>query len=807
VDYSGKNVLETVGDSRSVTNNKKTLLDATGSLYFDGTSDYLRSSLPASYWNLSGDFTIEFWINPIGNSQSGSVYYDIIGTSNNNVYIGSGQTGWVIAWSAQYGLRFGWQNSNTWSIDQSLHSTTPTFNTWAHIAVVRRGSTITGYINGIAGSTPITSSTNFTSSLYSLHIGSGAGHQNFALNGYLQDVRITTIARYTGTFTPPVRTFSATVRDVGHKQWVVNNLSVASGAGNDSLVDTPTNYGTDTGLGGEVRGNYCTLNPLDNNAYSTGGVAWTLSNGNLTATSNTGSLSNSQGFTQRIPRIGKYYAEFTLSNIDIGINGFLWIQVKNYLNTIIGYSAAYSGANGWGSYGYYNGSSGTGTASISNGGVIMIAVDGATGKVWMGQNGTWFNSGNPASGTGQIGTHTFQTTTDELYFSIGARNGSTAQILDINFGQRPFAYTAPSGYKALCTQNLPAPSIVKPNTAFDALTYIGNGSTQTVSGLNFNPDLVWVKRRDGSGQDHVLQDVVRGFTSSTKLASSSQAAENNTGGGVTDPQWGYISATTSTGFTTTVGSGTGDQTNRTSWLYAGWVWDGGNNTVTNTTGTITSQVRSNPSAGFSIVGYTGAGGGTVGHGLNSAPQMMIVRDRNNLNDWVVYHEKVGNTTVLVLNNQNASVAANSTYWNNTSPTSSVFTTGSGSNTGQSGRPYIAYCFTSIPGYSMISSYTGNGAGSTTGQFIYTGFRPRFILIKSNSNTTEWLMMDAARNTANVVNFRLDANSTGIEITANYLDFLSNGFRLVHPSNWMNDNGYSFIYAAFAENPFKYSLAR
>jgi hypothetical protein len=771
VDYTGKNVLETVGDSRSVTSTKKSLLDATGSVYFDGTGDCLSVPLTPNLTLAASDFTLEFWL--YWNSVTGQA--DIISNRNSGsiatgfvIYLGTGYISLAMStdgssWAFNTGTSFGWLSG-----------------TWYHVAMTRNQNNIRFFVDGAQVFT-----TTFSSSIYQnqpIYIGSSNGSN--PLNGYLQDIRITKLARYTGTFTPPVRTFSATVRDVGHKQWVVNNLSVASGAGNDSLIDSPSNYGVDTGLGGEVRGNYCTLNPLWLSSS-----APTLTNGNLDTTATNSSWNNSQG-TFGISS-GKWYWESTMS-------GDMFFQLGVGLREAINNVYSGSDVNSWTYDGRAfkngNGSQPAYGATFAGGDIISVALDMDAGTLTFYKNGV---SQGVAFSSGLAGKTVFP--------QFGCYQAGRSQ--SVNFGQRPFAYPAPSGYKVLCTQNLPAPSIVKPNTAFDALTYIGNGSTQTVSGLNFNPDLVWVKRRDGSGQDHVLQDVVRGFTSSTKLASSSQAAENNTGGGVTDPQWGYISATTSTGFTTTVGSGTGDQTNRTSWSYAGWVWDGGNNTVTNTTGTITSQVRSNPSAGFSIVGYTGAGGGTVGHGLNSAPQMMIVRDRNTLNDWVVYHEKVGNTKVLVLNNQNPAVAANSIYWNNTSPTSSVFTTGSGSNTGQSGRPYIAYCFTSIPGYSMISSYTGNGAGSTTGQFIYTGFRPRFILIKSDSNTTEWLMMDAARNTANVVNFRLDANSTGIEITANYLDFLSNGFRLVHPSNWMNDSGYSFIYAAFAENPFKYSLAR
>lgn len=791
VDYTGKNVLETVGTSKSITSTKKAITDATGSLYFDGTvGNVLQSANNQVLAPGTGDFTLEAW-----------VYFNSAGVDPGIVQIGPNLPGTSTpGYTNSIGLAratTGGYSGNLYIIQNGttyVSSGILTTGTWHHAAVVRQSGVQKVYLNGV-----LVGSVNDTSNYTGTYLFAGCIYgTNYPINGYIQDIRYTKVARYTGTFTPPVRTFSATVRDIGHKQWVVNNLSVASGAGNDSLVDTPTNYGTDTGLGGEVRGNYCTLNPLDNNAYSTGGVAWTLSNGNLTATSNTGSLSNSQGFTQRIPRIGKYYAEFTLSNIDIGINGFLWIQVKNYLNTIIGYSAAYSGANGWGSYGYYNGSSGTGTASISNGGVIMIAVDGATGKVWMGQNGTWFNSGNPASGTGQIGTHTFQTTTDELYFSIGARNGSTAQILDINFGQRPFNYTAPSGYKALCTQNLPTPSIVKPNTAFDTLAYAGNDG-QTISGLNFSPDLVWVKSRSNATYNHQVHDSVRGPTAGM-LSTNSNAAENNTY---------QFTSFNSNGFTTASGNIAG--INNSGNTFVAWAWDAGTSTVTNTAGNVTSQVRANPTAGISIVTYTGSNttNGTVGHGLGVAPSFIILKNRST-DGWFVGHSSLGWLGNLRLEAQATFYNDSSNApWGDTAPTSTVFTVsiGGGGWANASGNNYVAYCFAPISGFSAFGSYTGNG--STDGPFVYTGFKPRWVMIKRSDGAYSWWINDGARNPYNVVGQDLAANEITAESNdAPVQDFLSNGFKLrtsIYPG--FNASGGNYVYAAFAENPFKYSLAR
>lgn len=780
VDYTGKGVLETVGDSRSVTNNKKTLLDATGSVYFDGTNDYLRSSLPASYWNLSGDFTVEFWINPIGNSQSGSVYYDIIGTSNNQAYIGSGQTGWVIAWSAVYGLRFGWQNSNTWSIDQSLHSTTPTFNTWAHIAVVRRGSTITGYINGIAGSTPITSSTNFTSSLYSLHIGSGAGNQNFTVNGYLQDVRITTIARYTGTFTPPIRTFSATVRDVGHKQWVVNNLSVASGAGNDSLVDSPTNYGTDTGLGGEVRGNYCTWNTL---AKGTSGTGLVLSNGNLDG------VTPANGILSVLGTIGvssgKWYWEITPTAEGAQAMPGVSLQSTN-LNTYPGGT----GGQSWSYYGvdgtkYFNNTGSAYGPTFTNNDVIGLALDMDNGTLTYYKNGV------------SLGV-AFTGLTGVMHPSMGDGGTIPAVGWNSNFGQRPFAYTAPSGYKALCTQNLPAPSIVKPNTAFDTLAYAGNDS-QTISGLNFSPDLVWVKSRSNATYNHQVHDSVRGPTAGM-LSTNSNAAENNTY---------QFASFNSNGFTTASGNIAG--INNSGNTFVAWAWDAGTSTVTNTAGNVTSQVRANPTAGISIVTYTGSNttNGTVGHGLGVAPSFIILKNRST-DGWFVGHSSLGWLGNLRLEAQATFYNDSSNApWGDTAPTSTVFTVsiGGGGWANASGNNYVAYCFAPISGFSAFGSYTGNG--STDGPFVYTGFKPRWVMIKRSDGAYSWWINDGARNPYNVVGQDLAANEITAESNdAPVQDFLSNGFKLrtsIYPG--FNASGGNYVYAAFAENPFKYSLAR
>jgi hypothetical protein len=222
-------------------------------------------------------------------------------------------------------------------------------------------------------------------------------------------------------------------------------------------------------------------------------------------------------------------------------------------------------------------------------------------------------------------------------------------------------------------------------------------------------------------------------------------------------------------------------------------------------------VSVNASAGFSVVTYTGTGANaTVGHGLGVAPQLIIVKKRSTTGQWVTYHVSIGNTGIVYLESQSATVTT-SLAWNNTSPTSSVFSVGTGSDINGSAATFVAYCWASIAGFSAFGSYTGNG--STDGTFVYTGFRPKFVMIKSSSNgTTDWLVWDSTRNQYNSTNSFLYPDLSAAEYTGSAadLDFLSNGFKLRNTNTGTassNQSGFVYIYAAWAENPFRNSLAR
>jgi hypothetical protein len=332
-------------------------------------------------------------------------------------------------------------------------------------------------------------------------------------------------------------------------------------------------------------------------------------------------------------------------------------------------------------------------------------------------------------------------------------------------------------------------------TVMAATLYTGNATARTISnsanGVSFQPDLVWIKMRSaGSYLNHHLVDSVRG--DGKVLYSNLTNAEDNLGS--------TAIYTTSTGFGLSAGVGV----NENSQTLVGWQWNAGGTTVTNTSGTISAQVRANTTAGFSVVTFTGTGSAaTVGHGLGVAPQMVIAKTRNAVNDWFVYTQARGATKTLYLNLTNAE-ATTSAVWNNTAPTSTVFTVGTTFST----NTCVAYCFAPVAGYSAFGSYTGNG--STDGPFVYTGFRPRYLLWKNASGANGWEIKDTARDTYNAAIIRLNADSSSSESTlgtGTAVDILSNGFKLRDSTGGTNGSGNTYIYAAFAENPFKYANAR
>ena len=328
-------------------------------------------------------------------------------------------------------------------------------------------------------------------------------------------------------------------------------------------------------------------------------------------------------------------------------------------------------------------------------------------------------------------------------------------------------------------------TIKKPSDYFNTIIYTGDGTTKTITGVGFQPDFVWGKGRNSSSE-HLLIDSIRGATK--KLNSDGTAAE------VTNAT-SFLTGFTSDGYTVDSTSNFNVNTR----TQVNWNWLASNTTASNTDGSITSTVSVNTTSGFSIVSFTGTGStATVGHGLGVTPKMFIVKNRSIVETWRPYHVALGGGQALALNGTNAT-DTDASYWSNTNPTSSVFTVGTNTGTNGSGNSMIAYCFADVQGFSKFGSYTGNG--NADGTFVYTGFKPAFIITKPTGNISSWNMTDVKRSTYNDGSLeRLKANTSDAETSTSNFDILSNGFKLRTTDNDYNPSGGNVIYMAFAEEP-------
>ena len=584
-----------------------------------------------------------------------------------------------------------------------------------------------------------------------------------------------------------------------NNDWTANNISVASGAGNDSLIDTPTNY---TATSGNNGGNYCTLNPLEKASTQA------TSNGNLQLNINQSRPTFATTKSTFGVSSGKFYWEFVKETSSTGglVLSGVWPtdETSPTLTTDLPANiGSYTDLLGFGASNSNNqfrlmpsGTSSSG--SYTEGQVIGIAFDADAGKFYAFVNGSEISGQNISAGTTVFDTVTVGKTYVPFAYNGNGGSGTENVETTFNFGQRAYAFPPggtggpPSGYKSLCTTNLPDPTIADGSTAMDVVLYTGDGnSTQTITGLNFAPDLTWQKIRNQAGA-HALTDSVRGVSAGYLRSESTNAESGSSADGV--------SAFTSDGFTAA------GVFNSSSNNWVTWAWDAGTSTVSNTDGSITSNVRANQSAGFSIVTHTGNGTNpsSVGHGLNSAPVFYITKSRDSSTDWVVSTTVIDGThDFLDLNNTQAAGAFDAGI-----PTSSVFYV-SGSTTNANGDDYVTYCWSPVSQYSSFGVYTGNG--SNDGPFVFTGFRPAWLLIKNTIDGTDndyWVLFDTTRSEHNLTDKTLIANLNNAEGTTTHgIDILSNGFKLRATHTSRNASGDTYIYAAFAEHPFKTARAR
>ena len=456
--------------------------------------------------------------------------------------------------------------------------------------------------------------------------------------------------------------------------------------------------------------------------------------------------------------------------------------------------------------------------SQADGDILGFALDMDNGKFYISKNGTYFNSGNPVNQTNPAKSGLFKRIhpcaapydNKSCYYNFGADdtfNGAiTSQGNTDGNGQGKFKYAPPSGFLALCSKNLPEPTVPEGKKYFDILLYTGNGSTgQSITGLDFAPDWLWLKSRSAES-DQTFCDAVRGRS---KLFYPSSAQQENTSGTNND-----VTSFDSNGFSLGAHDHT-QSTNANGVTIVAWCWDTGTSTVTNNDGSISSQVRANPTAGVSVVSYTGTGSNaTVGHGLGATPVAYFVKRRDNgsgATNWRVYHHNLDNgedpEEFHIKLNSSDQQDGQSNIWNDTKPTSTTFSIGTHASTGSSGGSYMAYVFAPVEGFSAFGGYTGNS--SSNGTYINCGFRPAYIIVKKENGGENWQQRDTKREPFNVTDLRLEANqrnAEGGQTNGDRLDILSNGFKARDSAGQFND-GSRYIYFAWAEHPFKTARGR
>ena len=559
--------------------------------------------------------------------------------------------------------------------------------------------------------------------------------------------------------------------------------------------------------------NFCTWNPL------TSGAQTTFAEGNLKlATVWSADLSGSA--STFFPESGKWYWELRIDGA--GTYPYIGITSQEKVNDTVNGGTFYNIAWHAGGTSQGTGSSlGTITKenipSFADDDIMSFALDCDARKIWVAENNTYADSGDPENGSGENASWTLDVGVSPVILGYNGQGVGTIA----NFGQDDtfagaissagntdgngigvFKYAPPSGFLALCTANLPEPTIGPNSTTqaddhFNTVLYTGGSSGQGITGVGFKPDWTWIKSRSHASS-HVLTDSSRGVTKS--LFSDTTGAESTLSGGVT--------AFGTDGFTL----GTEGTVNTNTRTYVAWNWKANGGTATATISESGNNpaavVQANPTAGFSIVAYTGTqAAGTIAHGLGAVPKMMIFKNRAvDGNGWIVYH--AGNTAApetdfLFLNNTNAT-ADNANRFNDTAPTNSVFTLGADANINDNGVACIGFIFAEVEGYSKFGSYTGNG--NVDGAFVYLGFRPAWILLKCQNDACSWNILDNTRDPINTVLEYILPNSADAAADLVQADFLSNGIKF-RTTNAERNGTRVILYMAFAESPFKYANAR
>jgi len=547
--------------------------------------------------------------------------------------------------------------------------------------------------------------------------------------------------------------------------FTANNFSVSAGVGNDSVEDTPTN-------------NWCVLNPL---TKSNG----TLSNGNLKFEP---SGDNATIWSNFAVNTGKWYWEVIKNSGDMAIhlaqdarfNGFQPYNITTGMGALMYYSSSGTDGNRF----RYNNSDNyafpSGFGDDTNGTVYGFLLDF--------DNNTFKVRRNNNTSTEASFTMPAALTAKPLHIGYSVISTWPSGSFDYRFGQNGFNYTIPTGYKTINSKNLPpnVPSIIRPQKHFDTVIYTGNDSSQSITSLEFQPDLIWFKNRGGTSW-HAWFDSVRGRAKGL--------ASNVTNTEYTSSASNDLVSFDISGFTLGSNQNWGSVNGSSNNIVA-WCWKAGGAAVTNNDGAIASSVSVNTEAGFSIVGFQPTAQGTavtIGHGLGVTPDWIVVKSRGSSANWDVFHSSLGSSKKLYLNSNGDQI--DSGAWGSTDPTSSVFSYNPGN---QHNNNHIAYCWSEVPGYSKFGKYTGNG--SSDGVFIHLGFRARWFMWKIASDDGGWGIIDTARDTFNVSGKQLGPDDNDPEASYTVLDITSTGIKMRNTFGDTNQNNDTHVYMAFAEQP-------
>ncbi len=789
---------------------------------FDGGDDSL-SVADSSDWEFgSGDFCIEAWVNVSENTSTHTIW----STTNLDNY-----GGMFCNVGAAAGLYW---YIGTGSGHITITAPALSAGRWYHVACVRSGTgsneTII-YVDGVSAATGTYTDNSQDAGANGFYVGDWPPN-SWDLNGYVDEVRVSNVERYSGTFTPKGRgepfTADANTKLLIHSDYTgglgadssgnYNNFTATGLVATDQVLDSPTN-------------NFATLNPIANGKelFSATGTV-TFSEGNLKHYNQYGSAY--WPATMELPTTGKWYWE-CYGNTNGGQYG---LQMSGLTRDLAAGSKQYL----WTSSGIeYPKGTVVDSATYVSGDILGFAVNLDDGEIKFYKNNTLEYTGTNMNSLGYdyLRPCFFHTDGTTVWVNFGADSSfagtKTAQGNQDGNDKGDFYYEPPSGHLALCTDNLPTPEIKLSGKYMDTALFTGTGSELELSSLSFQPDFTWIKTRQ-LAYNHRVFDAVRGVTK--ELYPNDNDAE------VTDAQ--SLKSFDSDGFTlgTSSGINPSSSSNMVSWNWKA----GGAPTATNvaTSGAMTSgsvfqdgssntsftpgsdiypyKISANTESGISIITYEGNGdpgdgGQTIPHGLSQAPELVFIKQTDADNDWYAGATPVGWTQYGALSDGSA-FSASAMPWRDTAPTSSFITIGGSAGVNDDGDDYVCYAFHSVEGYSKVGSYEGNG--NVDGTFIYTGFEPAFVITKRTDSSGDWVLLDVKRNTYNEMIYQLMPNANYAEGASSSsgtyrswttkLDMVSNGFK----HRWAGDAGISvnvdggdYIYIAFAESPFKYSNAR